>query len=335
MTADVDALERDLSAPDPRVAEAIAGDLVVLGAGGKMGPGLARLAARSLRAAGRGDRVVAVSRFTTPGLREGLERDGVETVACDLLDRGAVGRLPRAGSVVFMAGQKFGTEGDPAATWAANTLLPAIAAEHYRDARAVAFSTGNVYPLWPAASDGPAEDDPVGPAGEYAQSALGRERVLEFLARRHGTPLAILRLNYAVEPRYGVLRDLADRIVAGDPVDLSMGRVNVIWQRDAVVLALRALALAACPPLRLNLTGPAVAVRDLAGRLGARLGRAPRFAGTEAPTALLADASRCAALLGPPPTPLDTMVERVADWVAAGGPGLGKPTRFEEREGRF
>jgi nucleoside-diphosphate-sugar epimerase len=338
MSPDEAALERELSEPTPETVAAAArwtGDLVVLGAGGKMGPNLARLAARSLREAGRAARVIAVSRFSTAGLRRELEADGVETIACDLMERSAVAALPDAAGVLFMAGQKFGTAADPAATWAANAYLPTLSAERYRGSRIVAFSTGNVYPLWPTSSEGPGEDDPVGPVGEYAQSALARERLLEFFSGRWGTPMTILRLNYAVEPRYGVLRDLADRIRAREPIDLAMGWVNLIWQRDACAVAFRALATCAVPPLVLNLTGPKAAVRWIAQRLAARWGVEPVLRGEEAATALLSNSARATALFGAPPTSVTEMIDRVAGWVDAGGRSLGKPTHFEERGGRF
>jgi len=315
---------------------ALTGDLLVLGVSGKMGPSLARLAQRASAESGVARRIIGVARFSAPGVREALERSGIETVAADLLDRDALAGLPDVPNIVYMAGQKFGTSGDQPRTWATNVLAASLAAERFTGSRIVAFSTGNVYPLTPVASGGPREADPVGPVGEYAQSALGRERVLEFWSRRHGTRVAILRLNYAIEPRYGVLRDLADQVLRGEPIDLAMGHVNVIWQRDANAIALRALAHAASPPLVLNVTGPAaVAIRDLAARFGKSLGVAPRLAGAERDTALLSNAARCAELFGPPPTSLDAMVASVADWVRQGGAGLGKPTRFEEREGRF
>jgi len=315
---------------------ALAGDLLVLGVSGKMGPSLARLAQRASAEAGVSRRVIGVARFSVPGSRDALERSGIETVAGDLLERDALARLPDAPNVVYMAGQKFGTSDDQPRTWATNVLAASLAAERFAGSRIVAFSTGNVYPLAAVSSGGPRESDPVGPVGEYAQSALGRERVLEYWSRRHGTPMAILRLNYAVEPRYGVLRDLADRLVRGEAIELAMGHVNIIWQRDANAIALRAMAHAASPPLVLNVTGPAtVAVRDLAVRLGKSLGVVPRFTGREADTALLSNAARCTELFGAPPAAPFEMVSLVAEWVKAGGHGLGKPTHFQEREGRF
>jgi nucleoside-diphosphate-sugar epimerase len=241
-----------------------------------------------------------------------------------------------AANVVYLAGRKFGTTGDEPGTWAVNALLPALCAERYAGARWVAFSTGNVYPFWPAESEGPTEEDPVGPVGEYAQSALARERILEWCARRDRTPMVLLRLNYAIEPRYGVLHDLAAQVRSGRPVDLATPRVNVIWQRDANAVALRALAHATQPPLVLNLTGrPAVAVRALAHAFARRWQVTPAFAGVEGGAALLSNAARCEALFGPPPVPLDEMVERVADWLDGGGRSLHQPTHFEMREGRF
>lgn len=337
--ADEGALEELLSRPtsaDVAAMAELAGDLLVLGAGGKMGPSLVRLARRASDAAGTARRITAVSRFSAPGLAEALGREGVDTLACDLLDPAALADLPDAPHVVFMAGQKFGTTGDPARTWALNAYLPAAVMRRFPDARIVIYSTGNVYPLVPVTGGGSREDDALGPVGEYAQSAVARERLVTYFAAAQRTPAALLRINYAVEPRYGVLRDLADRILAGDPVDVSTGWVNVIWQRDANAVALRALAFASVPPFVLNVTGPeTLRVRDLAERLGRGLGVAPRSIGTEAPTALLSSAARCTGLFGPPSVDALAACDAVADWVRAGGRSLGKPTRFEERNGAF
>ena len=337
--SDNDRLETALSAPTPALVAALSsveGDIIVLGAGGKMGPSLARLAVRGLRGAGHPGRVIAVARFADGGVRAGLEAHGVETIACDLLDATQLAALPDAANIIYMVGQKFGTSGDEPRTWGVNAWLPGAVAERYRHSRIVAFSTGNVYPLSPTDGPGPSETDPTGPVGEYAMSALARERVLEFFSRRNGTPMAILRLNYAIEPRYGVLRDIADRVRAGEPVDLAMGWVNVIWQRDANAIALRALGACASPPLVLNVTGrPAVSVRWLAEQFAKRWDTAPRFAGTEAPTALLSDATRMEELFGKLDVGLGEMITRVAEWVEQGGHSLNKPTHFESREGRF
>jgi nucleoside-diphosphate-sugar epimerase len=332
------ALELMLSEPVSPVVEAMAslqGDLLVLGAGGKMGPSLARLARRASVAAGIPRRVIAVSRFGDDGVRRHLEEGGVETIACDLFDPIALGQLPEAPLVIYMAGQKFGTEQDSARTWAINAFLPGLVATRFADSRIVAFSTGNVYPLWPFTSDGPTEDDATGPVGEYALSALARERVLEFCSRRCGTPIAILRLNYAVEPRYGVLRDIADRVKQGALVDVAMGKVNLIWQRDANAVALRALEHCASPPLVLNVTGTALEVRWLAAELGKRFRTTPRFVNEERETALLSNPERMQGLFGMPSVGIELMLDRVAEWVLGGGRSLGKPTHFEERSGKF
>lgn len=332
-------LEDLLSEPTPELVASLfrtEGDIIVLGVAGKMGPSLARLAVRASRDASTPRRVFGVARFTGPGPREYLESHGVETIACDLLDQRAVAELPSAPHVIYMAGRKFGTLGDEAATWATNAHLPGVVAQRFAASNIVAFSTGNVYPLAPVNGAGPSEDDPVGPIGEYAQAALARERIFEFFSRRNGTRMAILRLNYAIEPRYGVLRDIADKVNAGVQVDVAMGYANVIWQRDANAIALRALEHCASPPLVLNVTGkPAQSVRELALAFGSRLGRESVVLGVEGATALLSDASRCEQLFGAPPTGIDRMIDLVADWVAAGGRSLQLPTHFEEREGRF
>ena len=332
-------LEESLSRPDPAVTAALgrlAGDIVVLGVSGKMGPSLARLARRASDDAGSTRRVIGVARFSSRAARAALEAHGIETVAADLLDRAAVSTLPDAPNIVYMVGQKFGTTGSPGLTWATNVHAAGVAAERYARSRIVAFSTGNVYPLAAVASGGPTETDPTGPVGEYAQSALGRERILEHFSRRNGTPMAILRLNYAIEPRYGVVRDIAEKVARDEPVDLAMGFVNVIEQREANAVALRAFEHCASPPMVLNLTGAdTVAVRRIAELAGLALGRAPRFSGRESDTALLSNAARCRALFGAPGVSLEEMVARVADWVKQGGRGLGKPTGFEQREGRF
>ncbi len=261
---------------------------------------------------------------------------GVRTVRADLLDDGALAALPDAPNVIFMAAMKFGATGQEALTWAMNTYLPGRVAERYRNSRIVAFSSGNIYPLSPLTAGGPTEDDPTGPVGEYAQSVLGRERIFEYFSIRNGTPTTLLRLNYAVEMRYGVLVDLATTIMEGEPIDVAMGQVNVIWQGDANEATLRSLHLCSSPATVLNLTGPeTVSVRRLAQRLGARMGKEPTFTGEEQPTALLNDASRSHGLFGYPSVALATIIERVADWVVGGGETHGKPTGFQVRSGIF
>ncbi len=312
------------------------GDIVVLGAGGKMGPTLARMAARAAAQAGDHRRVIAVSRFSSRAARTALEEHGVETVRCDLMDRDAGAALPDAPNVIYMAGQKFGTREAPSRTWISNVVVPAICAERYAAARIVAFSTGNVYPLVPVSSGGAKETDPTDPVGEYASSCVGRERVFEHFAETRGTRVAVVRLNYAIDLRYGVLTDLATRIVDGTPIPLAMGHVNIIWQGDANRATLELLPHAASPPLVMNITGADVlSVRELATTLGIRLGRPPIFEGAEQPDALLSDTSRMRALLDEPSMNTATMLHWVADWVGAGRPLLGKPTHFEQRDGSF
>ena len=329
-------LERILSAPTAELLGALAawqGDLLLLGAGGKIGPSLAAMARRALP---RGARVIAADLFPAPAARGALEANGVETIACDLLDREALAALPDAPNVIFMAGRKFGSTGGEALTWALNVYLPGLVADRFRASRIVVFSTGNVYPLVPVSSGGAAEDDAAGPLGEYAQSCLGRERMFQHFSGRFGTPVTILRLNYAIDLRYGVLLDVAQKVHRGAPVDLTMGFVNVIWQGDVNARTLQAFSLCASPPAILNLTGAEVAsVRKIAERLGELMGKQPVFAGREAETALLSNTARVRRLFGDPPTPLDTMLQWVAHWVMIGGPTLDKPTHFETRNGKF
>ena len=334
-------LDERLSEPRAATIEALRkapGDIIVLGAGGKMGPTLARMAARAVAAADGASkrRVIAVSRFTAASVPRTLEKHGVEAIPCDLLDREAVERLPDAPNVVFMAGQKFGTNDAPSRTWMMNVVVPAQCAHRYAESRVVAFSTGNVYPFVPVAGGGASEGTEPAPVGEYAASCLGRERVFEFYSATRRTRVAIVRLNYAIDLRYGVLTDLVQRIMRREPVPLTMGHVNVIWQGDANRAALELLPRAATPPLVVNVSGrDTLSVRVLATELGKRLGITPRFSGIEADDALLSDTSRFRKTLGDPETPLDTMLEWVADWARADRPLLGKPTHFETRDGSF
>ncbi len=329
------ALEDFLVRPDPALIAdlaAVEGDIMILGAGGKMGPTLARLA----RNAAPQKRIIAVARFTEPGLRESLQAQDIETIACDLLDRAGVARLPDIANIVFMAGRKFGASGDLPLTWAMNTHVPAIIAERFRAARIVVFSSGNIYPLTPVGSGAATEALPPAPVGDYAQSCLGREHMFAYFSARHGTPGRLFRLNYAIETRYGVLHDIARRVHDGVPVDVTMGHVNVIWQGDANAMALRCLRHCTTPASPINISGPETAsVRWLAGELGARMGRTPVFTGTEAPQALLTNAAAAFALFGYPTVPLARMLDWVADWVAADRPSLDKPTKFEVRDGVF
>jgi nucleoside-diphosphate-sugar epimerase len=329
-------LDDALSSPRAETEAALGacpGDVVVLGAGGKMGPTLARMARRAARDSRR---VMAVSRWSSADARRHLEEAGVETVSADLLDHDAVMNLPDAPNVIFMAGQKFGTTGAPEMTWGMNTLVPAYCADRYRGSRIVAFSTGNVYALTPVASGGSREGDALAPVGEYAASCVGRERMFEMASRAHGTRVAILRLNYAIDLRYGVLVDIALKVFHSEPVSVEMGYVNVIWQGDANRVALESLPLASAPPFVLNLTGAeTLSVRELAAWFGERFRKAPRFTGSERADALLSNTSRLQSSFAPPSVGLDELRGWVADWVERGGPLLGKPTKFETRDGKF
>src|ERR1044071_1563165 len=266
------------------------GDVIVLGAGGKMGPSLTAMVARGVKKLDDRRRVRAVSRWSDKGSAKALAAMGVEIIECDLMSPDDVSRLPDAPNVIFMAGQKFGTSDRPSVTWAMNTLVPANAARRYGGARIGAFSTGNVYPLTPVASGGAHESDSVGPVVEYAMSCVGRERMFEYFSDRDGTRLAIYRLNYAIDTRYGVLLDLAQRVIAGEAIPLAMGYVNVIWQGDANRVAIECLPRASAPPFVLNVTGrDTLSVRELAERFGRRFKRPPVFAGKEGPDALLSN----------------------------------------------
>jgi hypothetical protein len=340
---DLAALDDALSEPSPALIaafRALDGDVVVLGAGGKMGPSLSRMARRAMDLAdgSRKRRVSAVSRWSDDTAATALEQAGVHIVTADLLDRASYHSLPRADNVIFMAGQKFGTGGDPAMTWAMNTIVPAWCGERYAGARQVVFSTGNVYPLTSATSRGANESTPLAPVGEYAMSCLGRERVMTALGKMYNSPIAIYRLNYACALTYGVLTDLAVKVRDGDLIDVTMGAVNVIWQRDANDIALRLLSHAANPAIAVNVTGlNTLRVRELAIALGERLGKRPQFTGTEAVDALLSDASGLGARFGDALQllSLDTLLDWTADWVREHRPLLGKATKFEVRDGRF
>lgn len=336
---DVEHLEELLSRPNPGVVETMArldGDILVLGVGGKMGPTLARMARRASEAAGVDRRVIGVSRFSSGGLEERLNRDGIETVRCDLLDSEAVAALPDAKNVVFMAGMKFGTTGKEAMTWVMNTVMPGAVARRYAGSRIIVFSTGNVYPLTPVDSGGARETDAPAPIGEYAASCLGRERVFQYYATELGSPTAVIRLNYAVEMRYGVLVDLARKIHEGRAIDLAMGYANVIWQTDANAMILRSFDHASVPASIFNVVGPeTISVRESCLRLGKLLGKQVEFVGEEASDALLSNGTLGYEKLGETMIDAEQMSKWIADWVVKDGETLGKPTHFEARDGKF
>lgn len=333
-------LEAQLSQPTAGVLEtlrAIDGDFMVLGAGGKMGPTLARMLRRGLDQIGHSKRrITAVSRFSTASTVQDLQAHGVATISCDLMDRAAVQALPSAANVIFMAGQKFGTHEDPDLTWAMNTVVPAFVVERFAHSRIVVFSTGCVYPLVPADGPGANEDAPLTPLGEYANSCVGRERVFSHFAKQHGTHSLMFRLCYAIDLRYGVLCDVASKVAHGLPIDVTMGAANVIWQGDANARAIQCLLHVASPPIALNVTGiERVSIRWLAQRFGDLFKREPILVGQESRTAWLWDASRSYELFGPPSVSLDEMITATARWHRLGGSVLGKPTHFEVRDGQY
>jgi nucleoside-diphosphate-sugar epimerase len=332
-------LEALLSLPteqDVAAMRALEGDLLILGVGGKMGPSLAKRARRAIDLAGVSKRVIGVARFSTGGLAQELEAAGIETIQSDLLDAGALAALPDVPNVIFMAAKKFGTTGAEHSTWAMNTFLPGLVAERYRASRIVAFSTGNVYPLRPIEQGGAIETTAVAPVGEYAQSALGRERMFEYGSDRWHTPVTLLRLNYAVELRYGVLLDIGSAVKEERPVDLRMGLVNVIWQGDANSVCLRSFGHCQTPPLVLNLTGPeTLPVRYIAERFGAHFGMQPVWQGVESPNAQLSNASKVQQLFGYPSIAPNDIIDWTADWIERGGPTLNKPTHFQTRDGKY
>ncbi len=332
-------LEDKLSAPTERDIDfmrRLTGDVMVLAAGGKMGPSLAKRCKRAIEAAGVSKRVIAVSRFSSLEARNELETSGVETVSCDLLKRDEVDRLPDCENVLYLAGRKFGSADRSDLTWASNTVVPAYVAHRYQASRIVVFSTGNVYPFVGAGSAGSVESDDLDPRGEYAQSCLGRERVFEYFSREQGTRCLMFRLNYAVDLRYGVLVDIARKVFSGQPIDLSVSRFNVIWQGDANSYALRSLELCDSPPRVLNVTGgEIISVQQAAEFFAQRFQREVSFKGAASGLALLNNSALCRQLLGEPDMKLEELMELVAHWVEVGGKSLNKPTKFEVVDGKF
>jgi nucleoside-diphosphate-sugar epimerase len=331
----VEQLEDVMTTPSPALVDTlrgVSGDILVLGVGGKMGPTLARLAKRAAPA----KRVIGVARFSEAGLQATLERHGVECIVADLLSREQLAALPDAPNVVFMAGRKFGSSGSEWLTWAMNAHVPALVAERYARSRIVAFSTACVYPFVDVGSAGAHETAPLTPpAGEYANSCVARERLFQHFSHALGTPGRLIRLSYAIDMRYGVLHDLARKLIARQPIDLTMGHANIIWQGDANDWALRALAHCTTPTSGLNVSGPTQRIRDLASALAQRLAVQPVFSASEAATAWLIDTGEAQRLFGEPTVPLTAMLEWTADWVSRGLSSLNKPTHYEARDGKY
>jgi nucleoside-diphosphate-sugar epimerase len=333
--SDIAALDELLCLPSQALIDDLGkvdGDIMILGVAGKMGPTLAGLA----KAALPGRRVIGVARFSDASVKAWLQARGIETINCDLLDEAAIKALPKVQNIIFMAGRKFGAEGDLSLTWAMNAHVPALVAQAFCQSRIVAFSTGCVYPFVPVNGKGADENLAPDPPGEYAQSCVGRERMFEYFSRKFGTPGRLFRLNYAIDMRYGVLHDIATRILGGKPIDVSLGHVNFIWQGDASAQALRCLAHCDTPTSPINVSGHEIlSVRDLAEKLGARLGHEPIIVGTEEPTAWLTDTSQATKLFGLPIVDTAQLIAWTADWVARAMPSLGKPTKYEVRDGRY
>jgi nucleoside-diphosphate-sugar epimerase len=335
-TNEIEELLLEPSAADVTAASALQGDLLVLGAGGKMGPSLVRRARRAIDRAGLKHKVIAVVRQDRDGLGQLLRSESIDLLQADLLKPESVQQLPEVRNVVFMAGRKFGSSTDQALTWATNAWATGVAANRFRNSRFVVFSTGNVYPLVPVKSGGADERTQPAPVGEYAQSALARERIFEYFSNSYGIPVLIYRLNYAIDLRYGVLLDIGEKVFRGEPIDLAMGFANVIWQGDANSYCFRAFSLCEVPPRILNITGlDTISVRSVAEKLGTLLGKTPVFTGKESETALLSNARLASQLLGPPAVSVERMVEMTAYWIQTGGETLGKPTKFERRDGTF
>jgi NAD dependent epimerase/dehydratase family len=336
---DVADLDDLLSEPNQKVIQAlrsVEGDIIILGVGGKMGPTLAWMARKASDIGKVKRRVIGVSRFSSGDLEPQLHGWGIETVRCDLLDRTSLAKLPDVPNVIYMAGMKFGSTGQESLTWAMNSFLPGLVCERYAASTIAAFSTGNVYGLTPIAQGGSREEDSPKPVGEYAISCLGRERIFEHFSRTNATNVAMIRLNYASELRYGVLLDIAQRVYLGQPVPLSMGYLNAIWQADASAMSLQALAHAASPPNIINIAGPEVlSVRKVAEEFGARFKKSVRFEGEESQDALLSNGWKAYQLFGSPRVSAEQMLSWISDWVKRGGETLAKPTHFEERSGRF
>lgn len=335
----VEQLDELLTTPDDALVadiDALDGDIMVIGASGKMGPTLTRLAKNAVAAGSNSREVIAVARFSDKSSRELLESNGIRTISADLDDPTQIQSLPGAKNIVYMLGTKFGTTGKEYQTWSTNTYVAGSVARRLPDSRFTVFSSGNIYPLRPVVTGGADESVTPDPVGEYAQSCLARERMFEYSSVQNGTPVSIFRLNYAIDLRYGVLWDIASQVLAGDAVDITMGNVNVIWQGDANSIALRCLRAATSPVNVFNVTGPeTLPMRYLVDQFAQRFEVEPKYLGEEADTALLSNSAKAFGQFGYPTVPLKTMIDWVAHWVQSGGPSINKPTHFQTRDGRF
>jgi nucleoside-diphosphate-sugar epimerase len=336
----VEELEELLSRPTDYCIEALKrtqGDIIILGVAGKMGPTLARMARRALVAANASSRkVIGVARFSNPQHQKDLEKHEIQTIKADLLDQKALDKLPDAPNVVYMPAMKFGATGAEALTWAMNSYLPGMCAQRYGKSKIVAFSTGNVYGLSPVILGGPTETADLNPAGDYAMSCLGRERMFEHFSRVNGTKIALIRLNYATEMRYGVLVDIAQHVWAGQEINLAMGAMNAIWQGDANAMTLASFDHVSSPPFVLNLSGPELySLRRVAEEFGQLMNKTPKFTSVESGDALISNCQKCHRLFGYPKITAKQMMEWIAQWVMSGGASLGKPTHFEARDGKY
>ena len=332
-------LEDILSEPTPEVVKLLShldGDIIFLGISGKIGPSLARMTTRACKEAGVQKKIIGVSLFDSEEQRKGIESYGIETIHGDLLNTDFIQSIPAAKNVIFMAGMKFGSEENLSMTWAVNSYLPALVAERFKKSRIVAFSTGCVYPLVTVQSGGSLETDLPTPVGEYAQSCLGRERMFEYGSIKYKNPVTLIRLNYSVEMRYGVLVDIALKVKNNIPVDLSMGYFNMIWQGDANAMILRALEHCESPAKIINITGPETAsVRQVAQQFGEYFNTKPKFEKEETETALLSNAKLSYKLFGRPKVPLEQIIFWIADWINKEKELLGKPTHYEVRDGKY
>ena len=337
--ADVEQLEALISEPNDGVIETMArleGDIILLGVGGKMGPSLARMAKRATDAAGVQRKIIGVDLFPSGDVDKKLQGFGIETVKCNLLDKDALMSLPDAPNVVFMVGMKFGSTGNESLTWAMNAFLPGMVAQKYMNSNIVVFSTGNIYGLTPAVRGGSLEADIPNPTGEYAITAVGRERIFEHFSKTYGIPTAIIRLNYSNEMRYGVLVDIAQQVWDGKTIDVSMGCANVIWQADANAHVLQSFDYVSSPPFIVNSAGPEmISIRRVAEQFAELMGKDASITGCESQDALLSNGQLGHRLFGYPQVPVQQLMRWIADWVMRGGETLGKPTHFESRDGKF